>query len=126
MAKNESKRLKPKLQAADLKCCNCVLGLTGYAPAQSKYSKAGINDTIKEVEAARTAETRINAAAKRARQRAVRAEWDLHNLTLGVKLQVMAQFGEDSDEVMVTGLKKKSQYKRPARRKEISPLDKVA
>jgi hypothetical protein len=57
---------------------------------------------------------------------AAHANWALPNLALGVKRQVGAPFGEDSNEVMSTGLKKKSQYKRPARRKVVSPLDKVA
>jgi hypothetical protein len=35
---------------------------------------------------------------------------------LGVKDQVIAQFGKDSNEVQAVGLKKKSEYSRPQRR----------
>ncbi|MDT5263372.1 MAG: hypothetical protein QOC61_2376, partial [Acidobacteriota bacterium] len=32
------------------------------------------------------------------------------------KIQVTAQFGDNSDEVAAVGLKKKSEYKKPTRR----------
>jgi hypothetical protein len=37
---------------------------------------------------------------------------------LGVKAQVIAQYGHDSDEVQSLGLKKKSEHKRPTRKVE--------
>lgn len=69
---------------------------------------------------ARTAEAKADATAKLARQAAMRAEWTFHNLVLGAKGQVKAQYGEDSDEMKTIGLKKKSEYKRPARRKSFA------
>jgi hypothetical protein len=36
---------------------------------------------------------------------------------LGVKEQVIAQFGKNSDQLQALGLKKKSEYKAPAARK---------
>jgi hypothetical protein len=48
-----------------------------------------------------------------ARDAANAAEWALHNLILGAKDQVIAQYGEDSDQVQAIGLKKKSEHKRP-------------
>ena len=71
----------------------------------------------------RKTESQANAAADVARQAALRAEWFFHNLVLGAKGQVKAQYGEDSDEMKTIGLKKKSEYKRPVRRKT---LDKAA
>jgi len=34
---------------------------------------------------------------------------------LGAKKQVLAQFGDDSDQAQAVGLKKKSEYKAPTR-----------
>jgi hypothetical protein len=47
---------------------------------------------------------------------AVAAEWEFHNLMLGAKDQVIAQFGRDSNEVQAIGLKKSSERKAPQRR----------
>lgn len=44
------------------------------------------------------------------------AEWDQHMIMLGVKEQIIAQYGSDSDEIQALGRKKKSDRKRPARR----------
>jgi hypothetical protein len=49
-----------------------------------------------------------------ARDSANSAEWTFHNLVLGAKDQVIAQYVEDSDQVQAIGLKKKSEYKRPS------------
>jgi hypothetical protein len=46
----------------------------------------------------------------------VAGEWEFHNLMLGVKDQVIAQFGKDSTQVQAVGLKRKSEYSRPQRR----------
>jgi len=55
---------------------------------------------------------------------AATAEWEFHNMLLGVKDQVIAQYGKDSDQVstrstyqvQALGLKKKSERKAPARK----------
>jgi len=44
------------------------------------------------------------------------AEWDFHDAMLGVKEQVVAQYGNDSDAVQSLGLTKKSERKSPVRR----------
>ena len=71
-------------------------------------------------------ETQAEAGWKAARDRAVKAEWTLHNLVLGSKNQVKAQYGDDSDEVNAVGLKKKSEYKRPVRKAKVEKFPKAA
>ncbi len=41
------------------------------------------------------------------------AQWAFHDFILGAKDQVIAQFGDDSNEKQALGLKKKSEYKSP-------------
>jgi hypothetical protein len=65
---------------------------------------------------ARDAETQAAALAS-ARDKATAKEWEFHNTILGVKDQVMAQYGRNSDEVQALGLKKASERKAPTRRK---------
>jgi hypothetical protein len=67
--------------------------------------------------AAQEAETNAQNALDAARDAVAAAEWDFHNALLGVKDQVIAQFGADSDEIQALGLKKKSEHKGPAARK---------
>jgi hypothetical protein len=88
MKRIETKRLAADITAANLKCYAKIQSLKGYKSAKSS-----------------------------ARNRAVAAEWDLHNKILGAKKQVVALYGEDSDEVQAVGLKKKSDWKRSGGRK---------
>ena len=56
-------------------------------------------------------ELRAQNAPAAARDAAIAAQWEFHNLMLGVKDQVIAQYGADSDQVASLGLKKKSERK---------------
>jgi hypothetical protein len=66
------------------------------------------------------AETRPAEEAARARQAAINAEWAFHELVLGTKRQVIAQYGDDSQEITTLGLKRKSErrYGRPKKTAE--------
>ncbi len=64
------------------------------------------------------AEAQAAAALAAARDNAVAAEWEFHNLMLGAKDRVIAQFGRDSNEVQAIGLKKASERKAPTRAKK--------
>jgi hypothetical protein len=65
-------------------------------------------------------EAQTAAAAAAARDNAAGKEWNFHNLMLGVKDQVTAQFGRSSNQVQSLGRKKESEYK-PRTRKTKSP-----
>ena len=117
--KPEARRLQPNVIKDDTTCSDAIVGLEDYDPKQTKYSATKLEEAKKSVTDARKAESQANAAADLARQAALRAEWSFHNLILGAKGQVKAQYGEDSDEMKTIGLKKKSEYKRPARRKSL-------
>jgi hypothetical protein len=47
----------------------------------------------------------------------IAAGWELHNAMLSVKAAVIGQYGSNSDAVQSLGLKKKADYRRPARRR---------
>jgi hypothetical protein len=61
----------------------------------------------------RDVEAQKQADLDAARDDSTAAEWAFHNAILGAKDQVIAQFGDDSNEVQSLGLKKKSEYKSP-------------
>lgn len=116
MAKNETRRLKPSLLQNDKECFAALLGVAGYAPLNPRYSSDALKTTRADLNSAHQAEAQALAAAAAARQSAVAKEWEFHNLILGAKDQVVAQFGRDSDEAQAVGLKKKSEYKTRARK----------
>ncbi len=94
-----------------------VKGLTNYAPMNPAYSISKASEQETALEQARREETRVLMALTAARDAAIAAEWELHNTVLGIKAQVIAQYGDNSDAVHAIGLKKKSERRRPARRK---------
>ena len=116
MAKNATKRIKPSLLLADKECLRALQNLSGYAPVNLHYALNVLETTCEELDSAQQAEAQAIAVAAAARLRAISKEWDFHNLMLGAKDQVVAQFGRDSNEAAAVGLKKKSEYKTRARK----------
>lgn len=116
MAKNQSKRLNAKTLQADVEAFQALQALTTYKPANADFEIEKITDSFDKMSVKQTAEVQTAATAAAARDDATAAEWDFHNLVQGGKTQVKAQFGEDSMEVQAMGLKRKSEYKNPARK----------
>ncbi|HWS86230.1 MAG TPA: hypothetical protein VN282_04675 [Pyrinomonadaceae bacterium] len=117
MARNEEKRLKPALIEADESSYAALQAMAGYSPANQVYALGAITGVYESLRGAWTAEAQAEAAYAAARDNAVAREWEFHNLILGAKDQVTAQFGRDSNEVQAIGLKKASERKAPQRRK---------
>ncbi|MEH2022981.1 MAG: hypothetical protein V7K62_05150 [Nostoc sp.] len=64
--------------------------------------------------------TRVQVDANAAADAARLAEWEFHNAVLAMKEVVRGQYGADSDQAQAVGLKKKSEYKRPSRKKLVA------
>jgi hypothetical protein len=121
MAKNETKRLTPAQLQADRDTFAALQSNRLYNPANSAFAIDAITTVHTGLNSDQQAETQTIAAAAAARDNAVAREWEFHNLILGAKDQVVAQFGRDSNEAQAVGLKKKSEYKA---RKRKPPEDK--
>lgn len=117
MASRQTTRLSPKVRAKDLELYSALKGITDYAPANPAYTHAKMDTKHANVLTTRDTKAAADAAAEAAEDSHIAAEWDLHNGILGAKDQVVAQFGLDSNEAQAMGLKKKSEYKRPTRKK---------
>ena len=113
---NETRRLGPALISSDETAFAALQAMTGYAPANQTYTLAAVTSAHAALQSAQAAETQAEAAYAAARDDAVAREWEFHNLMLGVKDQVTAQFGRNSNEVQAIGLKKASERKAPQRR----------
>jgi hypothetical protein len=123
MARNQAKRLPPVKIEADENGFAALQAITGYTPINPAYSLDSVAAVHGELENLRQREAQALAAVVAARNETIAKEWEFHNLMLGVKEQVIAQFGKDSGEVQALGLKRKSEYKWPTRRS--TPRDKT-
>jgi hypothetical protein len=116
MAFDQTRRIRPVVLDEDRDALIAVQNLHGYIPANTAYAPDQLQTAYTALEAARAAEINAQNALDAARAATIRAEWNFHNGMLGVKDQVIAQYGADSDAVASLGLKRKSERKRPARR----------
>ena len=116
MAKDQSRRLKPSILQADESGYSALRTIKSYTSINPTFSLDAITGARTTMADRRKIEAEAHVAAATARVAAVEAEWDFHNLMLGVKAQVIAQFGLDSDELAALGRKKKSDYKLPGRK----------
>lgn len=116
MAKDQTKRIEPKILESDKYSAAALQKLNDYNPPNAKYSLDKTLAALKEMTAKQETEAQAWGAYQAARDKANDAEWAFHNLILGVKEQVIAIYGKDSDEVQSLGLKKKSEYKKPKRK----------
>lgn len=119
MARNQSKRLPPGKIEADESGFAALQAINSYTPINPAYSLDAVRRAHLDLENLRRAEAQVQAAMAATRDETVAKEWEFHNLMLGVKEQIIAQFGKDSGEVQALGLKRKSEYKLP-RRKSLS------
>jgi hypothetical protein len=118
MAKDEIKRLAPATLKADEEAYTALKTIKDYKPINNAYDLAKVEAKHASKTAKKDQELLAEKAWKTARDEANEAEWDFHNDILGVKDQVLAQFGASSNELQLLGLKKKSEYKRPGGRKK--------
>ena len=116
MAKNQNVRLKPAQLQADMDANTAIDNLPAYTPANSAYTQAAVQAILNAMQSAQQAEVSLQNALATARDAAAAAEWNFHNAILGVKEQVIAQYGKSSDQVQALGLKKKTEYKAPKRK----------
>jgi hypothetical protein len=121
MAKDETKRLKPSVLTADRDSLTALQQVNGYAPANQSYTLAALNTLRTSLDAAQAAETQAATAAAAARDDATAQEWAFHNAVIGLRDQVVAQFGRDSNEAQTIGRKKESERRSPGRASKKGP-----
>ncbi len=115
MAKNQNVRIQPQVLEADQDAFLALKSIGGYQPANSAYAIEALATKYDAMRTALEAELNAQNALAAARDAAVAVGWDFHNAMLGVKDQVVAQYGPDSDQLASLGLKKKSERRSPVR-----------
>lgn len=120
MAKDQTRRIASGVLGDDRAGFDALQGIAGYTPANPAFTVEKIKALRDRMDDLLREATQAEVAADAKRAAANAAEWEFHNAMLGAKVQVTAQFGDDSDEVAALGLKKKSDYKSPTRRKQVA------
>lgn len=116
MAKQGKKRLQKNVLQEDLDAYAALQALADYTPANPAFSLAAITAVKTSMNGKQTTEVQKQNAADAARDDAADEEWNFHDMILGGKDQVKAQFGPNSNEYQSLGLKKKDEYRRGRRR----------
>lgn len=114
-------RLSKKILQEDRETYAALKALTDYNPANPAYTVAIVDAAFQGMNAKQTVEVQKKADAAGASDDAADSERDVHNIVLGVKAQVKAQYGENSNEYQSLGMKKKSEYN--LGRRNLKPSD---
>ncbi|MBI2794360.1 MAG: hypothetical protein HYX66_06915 [Ignavibacteria bacterium] len=111
MAKRKIARVTQNILKKDQLIVKAVLTLKDYSPANSEFTVARLREALRKIEEVTAAERRALDAVANAREEAMRIELQFHELAIGAKRQVIAQYGDESDEITSLGMKKKSERK---------------
>ena len=121
MPKDRNKRLKPSILVADRESLTALANVANYAPPNPAFAISALNTLQTDMLSAQAVETQAIAAAAVARDNANAKEWAFHEAIIGMRDQVVAQFGRDSDQAQTVGRKKESERKAPTRPPKTSP-----
>lgn len=116
MAKDETKPVGADVLKADADALAAIAKISDYKPANADFTLIKMQATSAGLKASADAFAQAEADWQTARDASVAAQWAFHNALLGGKQQVIAQYGDDSDEAQAVGLTKKSERGKPARK----------
>ncbi|WP_341528581.1 hypothetical protein WKK05_04410 [Nostoc sp. UHCC 0302] len=113
-------RLRLQIISQDVTSWHGLRTVSTYDTTRTDASAANLQQTYQAMVALQQAETEKLALYRAAVDAARLAEWEFHNAVLAMKDVVRGQYGSDSNEAQAVGLKKKSDRKRPSRKKSVA------
>jgi hypothetical protein len=119
-SQDTTRRLRPQLISQDIDSFHGLQTISTYNTARADASVDNLQQAYQTMLAQQQAETEKLALYRAAADAARLAEWEFHNAVLAMKEAVRGQYGSDSDQAQAVGLKKKSDRKRPNRKKSIA------
>jgi hypothetical protein len=99
---------------ADADALAAIDDMSDYKPANADFALTKLQAASDALKSAADTFAQAEAAWQAARDGSVAAQWTFHNAILGAKQQVIAQYGDDSDEAQAVGLTKKSERAKPS------------
>ena len=117
MSTQQNYLLAPSVLANDRMALNALSSIDDYAPRNPAYGTVALRELELTLRQAELEAEQARLALDAARARLIEASWAFHSGVLGAKAEVVVQFGADSQRVHAMGLKRKSERKRPIRRR---------
>ncbi|MFN6537251.1 MAG: hypothetical protein RM021_012890 [Nostoc sp. EkiNYC01] len=115
-----TRRLRPKLLTQDVTSLHGLQTIRTYDTTRADASVTNLQQAYQAMLAQQQAETEKLTLYRAAADAARLAEWEFHNAVLAMKESVRGQYGSDSEQAQAVGFKKKSDRKRPTRKKSVA------
>jgi hypothetical protein len=116
MADPKTRQLSQDELQADLETFAGLEGIAGYKPSNDDFNLANGKALKTTMQASEATEIQKYNEWQASRDKRISDQWAFHDYNRNARIQVKAQYGESSDEVAATGLKKKSEYKSPKKK----------
>ncbi|OUL17893.1 hypothetical protein BV372_34460 [Nostoc sp. T09] len=116
-AQDKTRRLPLQAISQDISAWHGLQTISTYDTTRADASVAKLQQAYQAMLAQKQAETEKLTLYRAAADAARLAEWEFHNAVLAMKEVIRGQYGSDSDQAQAVGLKKKSERKRPQRKK---------
>jgi hypothetical protein len=121
LATNRPYRLSADIVTADRAAVTAVKKLKDFVAVNPDHRVEALEALDERVSQAWANEVLAKNDLDAARDETTAAEWALHDAVLGLKAQVIAQYGPDSNAVASMGLKKKFKRQRGGPRSQAEP-----
>jgi hypothetical protein len=115
-----TRRLRPQTISQDIDSFHGLQTVSTYNTTRADASTTKLQEVYQAMLIFQQTETEKLALYRAAADAARLAEWEFHNAVLAMKEVVRGQYGSDSDQAQAVGLKKKSDRKRPSRKKQVA------
>ncbi|UKO98419.1 hypothetical protein [Nostoc sp. UHCC 0870] len=119
---NTNRRLSPPSIDQDINSFHGLQTINNYQTSRDDASTSKLEESYQAMLNAQKAEVEKLTLYRAAADAARLAEWEFHNAVLAMKEVVRGQYGSDSDQAQAVGLKKKSERKRPSRKKLVEAM----
>ncbi len=119
-AQDQTRRLPPQSISQDITSWHGLQTISTYDTVRADASAANLQRAYQVMLTQQQVESEKLALYRAAADAARLAEWEFHNAVLAMKEVVRGQYGSDSDQAQAVGLKKKSDRKRPNRKKLVA------
>ncbi|MBE9205200.1 hypothetical protein IQ244_01340 [Nostoc sp. LEGE 06077] len=115
-----TRRLSRQTITQDTTSLHGLQTIINYTTTRADATEETLQVAYQKMLTLQQVETEKLALYRAATDAARLAEWEFHNAVLAMKEVVRGQYGSDSDQAQAVGLKKKSDRKRPSRKKSVA------
>ncbi len=116
-SQDTTRRLSRQTITQDTTSLHGLQTINNYTTTRADATEESLQTAYQKMLTLQQVENEKQALSRAATDAARLAEWEFHNAVLAMKEVVRGQYGSDSNQAQAVGLKKKSDRKRPSRKK---------